>query len=148
MASAATVLSTLGCRITRRRNLSLQWKVAGLAFAGMLILFSLFVALGEILTQDAATRMANERLSVARLTAAFLDREFDRQFTELEWAASQIDMGSIHNASAAQPWADLVRRSDANISDLLVVDAQGQVVWSDPPQREVLTDDVASQPFV
>jgi signal transduction histidine kinase len=114
----------------------------------MLLLFGLFVALGEFLTQDSAHSMAAERLSVARLTAKFLDRQFDQQFSQLEWAAAQVNMDAPLSSGDPQHLTDLTHKSGSFVSSVFLVDEAGHVVWSDPPDAPGLGDDLSQMSFV
>ena len=85
-----------------------------LVLVALLVLFGLFGLLGSQLAQDNARGMYAERLSVARLSAQLLDRQFDKQFQELEWIADGL--------SASEPGvpapADLLRPSELLITNL------------------------------
>jgi signal transduction histidine kinase len=120
-------------RIGWGRDISLQWRLGLLVLAGLLFLFGLFAVLGELLTEDTAHSMADERLSVARLTASFLDHQFEEQFTELEWMAGQIDIHNASDIAETKRWAELARTADPVVSGVFLVDATGRLVWSDPP---------------
>ena len=130
------------------RALSLQWKLGLPIVCGMLLLFGLFVALGEFMTRDSAESMAAERLSVTRLTARFLDRQFDQQFSQLEWVAGQINMESPLRSGDPRHLAELTRKSESFVSSVFLVDAAGQLVWSDPPDAPGLGDNLSDMSFV
>jgi signal transduction histidine kinase len=133
----------------RAREMSLQWKLGVVVLAGLLLLFGLFVAVGEFFAQDAAQNMAAERLSVARLTVVLLDREFERQFMQLEWVASQTSIEATpQDTERLQRDAEMLRMSEPTISDVMVVDVQGRLVWSDPDDGMGLGPDLSAQPFV
>jgi signal transduction histidine kinase len=114
----------------------------------LLLLFGLFVALGEVLTDDTARTMEAERLRVARLTARFLDRQFDQQFTELEWMAARVNLESTEASAEPGRWADITRTSESFVSGVFLVDASGQLKWAEPPDAATVSPDLASEPFV
>src|SRR5919197_2828800 len=114
------------------RDISLQWKLGLLVLAGLMLLFGLFVLMGELLTRQTASGMAAERLSVARLTAEFLDRQFEQQFIQLEWIAGQVDMRSVASSEEPELWADLARTSQPMVSSIFLVDAAGTAVSPEP----------------
>src|SRR5207244_13036230 len=117
-------------RIGSGRDISLQWRLGLLVLAGLLFLFGLFAVLGELLTEDTARGMAAERLSVARLTAAFLDRQFEEQFTQLEWMAAQIDMNTAADGAQAQRWGELAVTADPLVrSEERRVGKEGRDGW-------------------
>jgi signal transduction histidine kinase len=133
----------------RAREMSLQWKLGLVVMAGLLLLFGLFVALGEFFTEETAQNMAAERLGVARLTISLLDRQFERQFTQLEWVASHIDVeASPKSADGLAGDAEMLRMSEPTVSDVLVIDAHGHMVWSDPNDGLRLGPDLSQEPFV
>jgi signal transduction histidine kinase len=133
---------------TRRRpELSLQWKLGAFVLAGLTLLFALLVGFGELLTRDSASRMAAERLSVARLTASFLDRDFERIFSQLEWEGAQINSEPNQDGESTR-WAGLVRASDSRVADVYLVDASGHLVWSDPPGPSVAAEDSSDENFI
>ena len=135
-------------RIGSGRDISLQWRLGLLVLAGLLFLFGLFALLGELLTEDTARGMAAERLSVARLTAAFLDRQFEEQFTQLEWMAAQIDMNAAADGAQAQRWGELAVTADPLVSSLFLVDSTGRLVWSNPPHALGLGQDASGERYV
>ena len=135
-------------RIGSGRDISLQWRLGLLVLAGLLFLFGLFAVLGELLTEDTARGMAAERLSVARLTAAFLDRQFEEQFTQLEWMAAQIDMNAAADGAQAQRWGELAVTADPLVSSLFLVDSTGRLVWSNPPHALGLGQDASGEAYV
>ena len=128
--------------------MSLQWKLGGFVLGGLMLLFGLLVGFGELLTQDAAQRMAAERMSVARLTASFLDRDFERMFSQLEWEASQINGGPSTDIGSARLGRAGARASDPRVEDLYLVDSRGQLVWSEPPGPSVASEDPSNEAFV
>ena len=115
-----------------------------LVLVALLVLFGLFGLLGSQLAQDNARGMAAERLSVARLSAQLLDRQFDKQFQELEWIADGL--------SASEPGvpasADLLRPSELLITNLTLVNDRGQVMWSLPGDTDLPGGDLSSEDFV
>jgi signal transduction histidine kinase len=129
------------------RGVSLQWKLGVLVLCGLCLLSSSFVALGEMFTEESARNMAAERLSVARLTATLLDRQFNRQFMQLDWVAGQVDLDTSGTQDRLQGYADLLRMSEPNVSDIFVIDAQGRRVWSDGADLG-FGSDLSNQPFV
>jgi signal transduction histidine kinase len=129
---------------SRLSSLSLQWRVGALALAALLVLFGLFGLLGSQLADDNARAMAAERLSVARLTAQLLDRQFDEQFRELEWIADGL---SASEPGAPAP-ADLLRPSEMLLTSLTLVDATGHVVWSLPGDNYQPGADLSGELYV
>ena len=130
------------------RDISLQWKLGLLVVAGLLLLFGLFVVLGELLTRQTASGMAAERLSVARLTAEFLDGQFEQQFIQLEWIAGQVDMRSVASSEEPELWADLARTSQPMVSSIFLIDAAGRVVYSEPSDALALGQDLSAEAYV
>jgi signal transduction histidine kinase len=128
----------------RLSSLSLQWRVGALVLGALLVLFGLFGLLGSQLAHDNTRGMAAERLSVARLTAQLLDRQFEEQFRELEWIADGL--------SASEPGvpapADLLRPSEFLITSLTLVDATGHVTWSLPADNDRPGADLSGELFV
>jgi signal transduction histidine kinase len=131
-------------RLARIPDVSLQWKLGLPILCGLLLLFGLFVVLGELLTDDTARSMAAERLSVARLTARFFDRQFDQQFKQLEWVASRINVESPGGSAEAQHWGI----SESFVSSVFLVDNTGQLVWADPPDALGPDQELAAESFL
>ena len=126
------------------RRLSLQWKFGLLVLSGLVVLFSLFALLGSRLADDSARGMQAERLNTARLTAVLLDQQFEEQFEELEWDASRLGAG---DPSVQPARADLLRPNEPFITGLRLVDTQGIVRWSEPPDNQAGMD-LSAAPFV
>jgi signal transduction histidine kinase len=128
--------------IAELRDISLQWKLGLLVLAGLLLLFGLFAWLGELMTEDTARAMAAERVSVARLTASFLDHQFGEQFQQLEWLAS------ARNGSEPERWANLAQASAPVASSVFLVDNAGRVVWSEPQGVREQGQDLSAELYV
>ena len=149
MGSAARMLFNSAVRrFAWVRDVSLQWKLGLPIACGLLLLFGLFVALGEVLTADTTRTMEEERLRVARLTASFLDREFDQEFVQLEWAAARVDLES--GAVQAEPpgWSQVTGTAPPFVSGILLIDASGRLVWANSADAALLSPDPANESYV
>ena len=149
MGSAARALMNGAvARLARLQEVSLQWKIGLPIACGLLLLFGLFVALGEVLTADAMRTMADERLRVARMTASFLDRDFDQEFVQLEWVAARVNLESPDPQAEPPNSAELTGTAPPFVSGVLLIDASGRLVWADTSDAAALSSDLANESYV
>ncbi len=129
-------------------DMPLQRKIGLLVVAGLLMLFCLFGLLGMLLANEAAQQMEADRLVVARLTASYLDDEFDEQFKQLEQAAAMISLAGGDSLAQRSLLANLLHQPEPFVTAVFRADRAGRLLWAEPPDLAALGANLASYPHV
>ena len=126
-------------------NLSLRGKLALLTALGLVVGIGVFSFLGIRAVNQSTDVMLQERLTVARIVADYLDEEIERALSELKNTAQHIDSDS--SRETLQRNINLLRESYESLSihihSIYLLDAKYQVEWSSPDSPELMNADFA-----
>ena len=119
------------------RNLGLQRRIQLLTLVSLLVIFAFFWWTGQNALEVSTRQNLNHHLTVATLVAAWLDHRLDSALTVLEITAKQPELRSINPGHSVEP---LLRDAQLQLSaygqHLFWLDANGQVLWVEPDDKE------------
>lgn len=137
--------------LARFKRLGLQRRIMVYVALGLLAFIALFAWVGQLAVQQATDFVYRERLLVARTVARQLDNHFIHTRAELEATARSLPTNlTSSNPADAAPALRALRShwiqfhpSDAGCT-ILLTDARGKVVWSEPPRDGLLGQDLSA----
>ncbi len=127
----------------------LQRHLQLLTVVSLLVAFALFWLAGQHAVQGSIRQSLDSRLAVAHLIASSLDDRLERVLSLLEQAAAQEDLRA--ERPGASPTA-LLRETQLRLSAygqrLYWLDAEGRLLWTEPPAPSLLARPFPDLPIV
>ncbi len=127
------------------------WPRMALAISlGFFGLFIAFALLGERALQDSTDKLIEGRLAITQLVADQIDSLLDRAIFELEQANILIELNAegVPFLQEAESFVQSYKRVGHFSSGIILLDAQGQVILSDPPDLYSPGVDLAMLPYI
>ncbi|HZC31635.1 MAG TPA: ATP-binding protein, partial [Gaiellaceae bacterium] len=130
----------------RITGLPLRWQIGSLVFAGLLVIFVLFDALGRSIAQDAKQRTLSEWANIATSTASVIDSELDLRFQQLEQVAATLGAASSNPRAEGLVLARTLDGTGALPGQIVLLAPDGTVVW--PTARSAAAQGAAADPQI
>ncbi|MBI4319031.1 MAG: HAMP domain-containing protein [Chloroflexi bacterium] len=131
-------------------NVGLQTKIIVLVMLGLSVSFGLLSLLGFQAVNESTQRTLDERLIIARMAANHIDQMLRHGLDELEKRAKPefVDLEQGNLDTSRRILKDIFRESAVFTYNAFLLDAQGNVLLTEPHDATVVNTNIAKLPHI